>query len=106
MEPILEIKFKTGMLMNVHALTRAIVTSTNPVRLYFLPLQIHPLHSLWQYASPKSFVKQAWEAAGAFLSLGWPQDTTGLEDGCISDEQFIACVRIFSRRANASCSTS
>ena len=97
--PILEIKFKTGMLMNVHALTRAIVTSTDPVRLYFLPLQIHPLHSLWQYASPKSFVKQAWEAAGSFLSLGWPQDTTGLEDGCISDEQFITlCTDIFEAR--------
>jgi hypothetical protein len=97
--PILEVKFKTGMLVNVHALTRAILTSTDPVRLYFLPLQIHPLHALWQYASPKSFVKQAWEAAGSFLSLGWPQDTTGLEDGCISDEQFIAlCKDIFAAR--------
>jgi len=97
--PILEVKFKTGMFVTVHALTRAIVTSTDPVRLYFLPLQIHPLHSLWQYASPKSFVKQAWEAAGSFLSLGWPQDTTGLEDGCISDEQFIdLCEDIFAAR--------
>jgi len=97
--PIIEIKFKTGMLMSAYALTRAIVTSTNPVRLYFLPLQIHPLHSLWQYASPKSFVKEAWQAAGSFLSLGWPQDTTGLEDGCITDEQFIAlCEDIFSAR--------
>ena len=97
--PILEIKFKTGMFVNVHALTRAIVTSTDPVRLYFLPFQIHPLHSIWQYASPKSFVKQAWQAAGSFLSLGWPQDTTGLEDGCISDEQFIAlCEDIFAAR--------
>ena len=97
--PILEIKFKTGMFINVHAITRAIVTSINPVRLYFLPLQIHPLHSIWQYASPKSFVKQAWQAAGSFLSLGWPQDTTGLEDGCISDEQFNAlCKDIFAAR--------
>jgi len=97
--PIIEVKFKTGMLMSAHALTRAIVTSTDPLRLYFLPLQIHPLHALWQYASPKSFVKQAWEAAGSFLSLGWPQDTTGLEDGCITDEQFIAlCEDIFAAR--------
>jgi hypothetical protein len=97
--PILEIKFKTGMFVNVHAITRVIVTSTNPVRVYFLPLQIHPLHSIWQYASPKSFVKQAWAAAGSFLSLGWPQDTTGLEDGCISDEQFNAlCEDIFAAR--------
>ena len=97
--PILEVKFKTGMMMSAYALTRAIITSLNPVRLYFLPLQIHPLHALWQYASPKSFVKQAWQAAGSFLSLGWPQDTTGLEDGCITDEQFIAlCEDIFEAR--------
>ncbi|MDK1117748.1 MAG: alkaline phosphatase family protein [Anaerolineae bacterium] len=97
--PIFEVKFKTGMLLNVHSVTRAILTSTNPVRLYFLPLQIHPLHSPWKYASPKSFVRQAWQAAGSFLSLGWPQDTTALEDGCISDEQFITlCEDIFAAR--------
>ncbi len=97
--PILEIKFKTSMFVNVHAITRAIVTSTDPVRLYFIPLQIHPLHSVWQYASPGSFARQAWQAAGSFLSLGWPQDTTALEDGCISDEQFLAlCEDIFAAR--------
>jgi len=97
--PILEVAFKAGFMMTVHAVTRAIVTSIDPVRLYFLPLQIHPLHALWQYASPKSFVREAWQASGAFLSLGWPQDTTGLEDGCISDEQFIAlCEDIFAAR--------
>ena len=97
--PILEVAFKTGWMMKVHALTRAIITSLDPLRLYFLPLQIHPLHALWRYASPKSFVREAWQASGAFLSLGWPQDTTGLEDGCISDEQFIAlCEDIFLAR--------
>ncbi len=97
--PILEVSFKTGWMVNVHALTRAILTSTHPVRLYFLPLQIHPLHALWRYASPQSFVKKTWQACGPFLSLGWPQDTTGLEDGCISDEQFLAlCEDIFAAR--------
>jgi predicted AlkP superfamily phosphohydrolase/phosphomutase len=97
--PIIEVAFKTGWMMKVHALTRAILTSLDPVRLYFLPLQIHPLHALWQYASPKSFVREAWQASGSFLSLGWPQDTTGLEDGCISDEQFITlCEDIFLAR--------
>ena len=97
--PILEVSFKTGWMMTVHAVTRAIWTSSDPAKLYFLPLQIHPLHSLWRYASPQSFVKQTWEACGPFLSLGWPQDTTALEDGCITDEQFIdLCQEIFSAR--------
>lgn len=97
--PILEVSFKTGWMMTVQALTRVLWTSSDPVKLYFLPLQIHPLHALWRYASPQSFVKQTWEACGPFLSLGWPQDTTALEDGCISDEQFIdLCQEIFSAR--------
>lgn len=88
--PIIEISFKMGFLVNVHAITRLILTQLQPtVRLYALPLQIHPLHAIWRYGTPPSFVKEAWNAAGPFLTLGWPQDTTGLEDGCISDQHFL-----------------
>ena len=34
-------------------------------------------------------VKDAWKVSGGYLTLGWPQDTNALEDGCINDEQFI-----------------
>ncbi len=89
--PVIPIKFKMGLFVSVHAVTRLIVTQLRPhVQMYALPLQIHPLHSIWRYGSPAGFVKEAWQAAGPFLTLGWPQDTTGLEDGCISDEQFLA----------------
>jgi predicted AlkP superfamily phosphohydrolase/phosphomutase len=89
--PIFEISFKLGRLVSVQTLTRAILTQTRPhLRLYFLPLQLHPLHSPWHYATPGGFVKETWQASGPFLTLGWPQDTTGLEDGCITDEQFLA----------------
>jgi predicted AlkP superfamily phosphohydrolase/phosphomutase len=88
--PILEISFKMGFLVNVHAITRLILTQTQPtVQLYALPLQIHPIHALWRYGTPAAFVKDAWNTAGPFLTLGWPQDTTGLEDGCISDQNFL-----------------
>jgi len=88
--PIFEITFKMGFLVSVHAITRLILTQIEPtVRLYALPLQIHPLHAIWRYGSPASFIKEAWQTAGPFLTLGWPQDTTGLEDGCITDQQFL-----------------
>jgi hypothetical protein len=88
--PIIEISFKMGFLVNVHAITRLILTQTQPtVQLYALPLQIHPIHSIWRYGTPAAFVKEAWNTAGPFLTLGWPQDTTGLEDGCISDQNFL-----------------
>ena len=97
---ILELQFKVSLLFTVHAITRVILTSLRGgVRLYFLPLQIHPLHSTWHYASSGSFAKKLWKNVGPFLTLGWPQDTTGLEEGCITDEQFLTlCQDIFDQR--------
>jgi predicted AlkP superfamily phosphohydrolase/phosphomutase len=97
---ILELRFKAGLLINVHAITRVILTDTDgSVRIYFLPLQIHPLHATWNYSSSKSFAKKLWNDVGPYLTLGWPQDTTGLEDGCINDEQFLQlCQTIFDQR--------
>jgi predicted AlkP superfamily phosphohydrolase/phosphomutase len=98
--PIFEIAFKVGLLFKVHAITRVVLTQTQPCPiLYFLPLQIHPLHSLWRYGTPQDFVRKSWQAGGPFQSLGWPQDTTGLEDGCINDTQFLdLCETIFRAR--------
>jgi predicted AlkP superfamily phosphohydrolase/phosphomutase len=97
---VLELAFQLGPLMKVRALTRAILTQARDgVRLYFLPLQIHPLNSPWPYATPPGFVKKTWKDCGPFLTLGWPQDTTGLEDGCISDDQFLdLCASICEKR--------
>lgn len=98
--PIIELSFKAGALLTIHAITRVILTTLNgAVRFYVLPLQIHPLHSTWHYASTAAFAKRLWKEAGPYLTLGWPQDTTGLEDGCITDDQFLAlCATIFDQR--------
>jgi len=98
--PIIELKFSAGFLVKVHAITKVILTELKGcVNLYVLPLQIHPLHSPWRYATPKSLVKDAWKNASPFLTLGWPQDTNALEDGCISDDQFLSlCNSIFESR--------
>jgi predicted AlkP superfamily phosphohydrolase/phosphomutase len=98
--PIFEVKFKAGFAFTVHAITQAILTEVKDrVSLYLVPLQIHPLHALWHYATPPALVKEAWKVSDGFLTLGWPQDTNALEDGCINDEQFIGlCDSIFTRR--------
>lgn len=97
---IIELQFKMGTFVKLHALTQVILTSLSPeVSVYFLPLQINPLHSPWHYGTPPKFVKQVRTTNGPFLTIGWPQDTTGLEDGCISDQQFLdLCDSIFSTR--------
>jgi len=98
--PIIELVFPAGFAFSIHAITQVIVTEVKDiVSLYFLPLQIHPLHSVSHYATPASFIKDAWKNSGPFLTLGWPQDTNALEDGCITDEQFLdLCGLIFESR--------
>ena len=97
--PIFEVNFKLGMLSSLTGITRAIVSLEPEPQIYFLPLQIHPLHSPWAYASPPGLVKQAWEQHGPFLTLGWPQDTTALDEGIITDEQFLSlCDDVISSR--------
>jgi hypothetical protein len=53
---IVELRFKAGLLFQVHAITRFILTSLHDViRVYALPLQIHPMHTAWHFASSPSF---------------------------------------------------
>jgi predicted AlkP superfamily phosphohydrolase/phosphomutase len=88
--PIVEISFKMGFLFSMKALTQLILTQVQPdVQLYVSPLQIHPLSSPWHYATPRGFVKKTWNECGPFLTVGWPQDTTALEDGFIGDAHFL-----------------
>jgi predicted AlkP superfamily phosphohydrolase/phosphomutase len=98
--PIVELTFKVGLGVSIKAVTRAILTKTTPApELYFLPLQLHPLRSPWPYGTPKSLLKNTWKEPGPFLTLGWPQDTTGLEEGFINDDQFLTlCEQINQHR--------
>jgi predicted AlkP superfamily phosphohydrolase/phosphomutase len=98
--PVFEIGFKMNLLITLKAVTRVLLTgSRTEPRLYFLPLQIHPLSSAWPYGSPRNFIKKTWADHGPFLTLGWPQDTTGLNEGIITDDQFLAlCESILATR--------
>lgn len=98
--PVFEIGFKMNLLIKLKAVTRVMLTgSRTEPRLYFLPLQIHPLSSAWPYGSPRNFIKKTWSDHGPFLTLGWPQDTTGLNEGIITDDQFLAlCDSILATR--------
>jgi len=86
---IFELPFSVGFGMTVKAVSRAILTNLDPVSIYFLPLQLHPLASPWPYATPKNFIQEQWKKNGPFLTLGWPQDTTALNEGLINDDQFL-----------------
>jgi predicted AlkP superfamily phosphohydrolase/phosphomutase len=101
--PMLHLRFRVRFGVTVHALTRAILSEHQASPgVYFLPLQIHPMHSPWPYSQPKGLSKTLWNDAGPYLSLGWPQDTTGLEEGFIDDDAFIVlCEDIARSREDA-----
>ena len=97
---VLELSFPMGRLFKARAVTRAIVNVGDTIQLYFLPLQINPQRSPWHYATPPRFIKPLWKKWGPFLTVGWPQDTTGFEDGCMDATQFLAlCDDIFTLRS-------
>lgn len=100
--PVVEIRFQVGFMVSVKIVTRVILTQLQPDPvLYFLPLQLHPLASPWPYGTPKSMLNKIWKKQGAFLTLGWPQDTTALEEGFINNEHFLClCDQIFKQRAS------
>ncbi len=88
--PVMELAFPGGLLGGVRCVTRAIVRLTPAPQVYFLPLQLHPLASPWPYAAPADFIRRVWKRRGPFLTLGWPQDTTGLDQGILNDGEFLA----------------
>jgi len=96
----MDLSFPVGFLFSVRGITRFVLTALEPeIELYALPLQIHPLHSPWHYGTPPRFVKNTWRQCGPFLTLGWPQDTTALEEECVGDAHFLAlCESILERR--------
>ena len=101
--PIFEIRFRLGLAFSGTALTRVILTRAGrDPELYALPLQLHPLKPMWSYGTPPGFLKETWRACGPYLTVGWPQDTTALNEGFITDEQFLdLCDSIFEHREQA-----
>jgi predicted AlkP superfamily phosphohydrolase/phosphomutase len=88
--PVLEMAFPAGLMGSVRFVSRVLVNLTPTVQIYFLPLQLHPLGSPWPYAAPPGFIRSIWKGHGPFLTLGWPQDTNGLDEGILNDGQFLA----------------
>ncbi len=98
--PHFTVRFSTGMMGKVTALTRMVcIDSMDFPSLFVLPLQIYPKETNLPLSSPPSFSTELWDAVGPYLTLGMPEDTNGLKDGLISEDVFLAlCDDIFSER--------
>ena len=98
--PHVILKFSTGLMGKVSAITRMVCIESEPYpSLFILPMQIYPKDTILPLSSPKSFAVDLWDKIGPYLTLGMPEDTNGLKDGLISDDIFLSlCDDIFEER--------
>ncbi len=98
--PHVIIRFSTGLMGKVSAVTRMVCVEAEPFpSLFVLPMQIYPKDTTLPLSSPRTFGKELWDKIGPYLTLGMPEDTNGLKDGLISGSVFLSlCDEVFAER--------
>ncbi len=65
-------------------------TSVPEIRMYITPLCMDPTDPYLQISYPAEFSKELYEKVGYFKTVGWVYDTSALNEGRLTDEQWIA----------------
>ncbi len=102
-EPIVfHVKAKLGPLplnVPVKGIAKFILRSTAPeVRLYLSQIHFDPASPFLPISYPGGFSKQMQRAHGNFFTLGWSEDTWGLNEGRIDEDDFLTEVFDFHRK--------
>jgi predicted AlkP superfamily phosphohydrolase/phosphomutase len=97
----LRLRFKLGALRSVPGVVRFFLRSACPeVELYASPINFDPGADLpYPISAPDTYAQELVAAVGTFHSAGMPEDHTGLNNGRLSEEAFLAqCAHIMSER--------
>ncbi|MGD9548559.1 MAG: alkaline phosphatase family protein [Candidatus Krumholzibacteriia bacterium] len=76
-------------LKSVQGICRFYLMDTDPLRLYVTPIQIDPLKPEMPISTPESYSREIAERTGPFYTQGLPDDTSALENGFFSDDDFV-----------------
>ncbi len=77
-------------LQKVSGTCRLFLMETDPVlRLYATPVQIDPKNPVMPISTPDSYSKEVVDQTGYFYTQGLPDDTSGLENGFLSDHDYV-----------------
>ena len=98
--PWLRIRFRLGLGMSVQGICRILPLEKTPhVRLYITPIQIDPERPALPISYPFVYATYLSKLIGPFATLGVAEDTSGLNEGVISEEAFLEqCWSIHSER--------
>ncbi len=78
------------LLKTVHGICRFYLISIEPtLRLYVTPVQIDPAHPEMPISTPDGYSRDLAEAVGPYYTQGLPDDTSGLENGFLTDDQYV-----------------
>ncbi len=77
------------VLKSVHGICRFYFMATDPLRLYVTPIQIDPARPEMPISTPPDYSKQIVEKTGLFYTQGLPDDTSALENGFFSDDDYV-----------------
>ena len=94
------LSFTIGPFRHVSGICRFYLDSLEPeLRLYLSPVQVDPMEPAFPISSPDDYAAELAESIQSYTTLGTPEETNALGDGCIDDEAFLClCDRIMVER--------
>ena len=88
--PWINVKFRAGLGMSVHGITRFLATETGPeCSLYATPVQIDPERPALPISHPHYYAAYLAKLLGAYSTLGMAEDTWALNEGVIDEQAFL-----------------
>lgn len=86
----IRLRFSIGSLRHVFGICRMYLDSIKPeLRLYLSPVQVDPLNPAFPISSPDDYATELAHNINSYSTLGTPEDTNALSDGCFDDEAFL-----------------
>jgi len=96
----IRLRFSIGSLRHVLGICRMYLDSVKPeLRLYLSPIQVDSLNPAFPISSPDEYATELARNINSYSTLGTPEDTNALSDGCFDDEAFLdLCDRTMAER--------
>jgi predicted AlkP superfamily phosphohydrolase/phosphomutase len=86
----IQLSFSIGSLRHVSGICRIYLDSIKPeLRLYLSPIQVDPLSPAFPISYPDDYATELAHNINNYSTLGTPEDTNALSDGCFDDEAFL-----------------
>lgn len=96
----LRVKFRMGLLQSISGVVRFYLVRLEPeLELYASPINFDPRSPMFPISSPPEYASELAEKLGTFYTTGMVEDHTGLNNGRISEDAYLAqCSDIMKQR--------